>query len=423
MRIIHTSDWHLGQYFFTKSRAAEHQAFLSWLTGQVEQYQVDAIIVAGDIFDTTSPPSYARELYNQFIVRLQKTGCQLVILGGNHDSVATLNESRELLSYLNTQVIASVLEQPQQQVIVLNNRQGDAAAILCAIPFIRTRDVVTSQAGQSSGEKHLALQQAIADHYQQIYQLALNKRQEYAQPIPIIATGHLTTVGASTTDSVRDIYIGTLDAFPAQAFPPADYIALGHIHRPQIVAKSEHIRYSGSPIALSFDEAGQQKSVVLVEFQQANLQSITLLPVPEFQPMRLIKGDIAQIEAELAAFSDYSAERPIWLDIEVISQHYLNDVQRHIQQLVEPLPVEVVLLRRSKDLTRQSIQRQARETLSELTVNEVFERRLALDEPQTDDQQQRQQRIKHLFLNLADSLTDNQNKTAQQDDKTGGLLK
>lgn len=423
MRIIHTSDWHLGQYFFTKSRAAEHQAFLSWLTGQVEQYQVDAIIVAGDIFDTTSPPSYARELYNQFIVRLQKTGCQLVILGGNHDSVATLNESRELLSYLNTQVIASVLEQPQQQVIVLNNRQGDAAAILCAIPFIRTRDVVTSQAGQSSGEKHLALQQAIADHYQQIYQLALDKRQEYAQPIPIIATGHLTTVGASTTDSVRDIYIGTLDAFPAQAFPPADYIALGHIHRPQIVAKSEHIRYSGSPIALSFDEAGQQKSVVLVEFQQANLQSITLLTVPEFQPMRLIKGDIAQIEAELAAFSDYSAERPIWLDIEVISQHYLNDVQRHIQQLVEPLPVEVVLLRRSKDLTRQSIQRQARETLSELTVNEVFERRLALDEPQTDDQQQRQQRIKHLFLNLADSLTDNQNKTAQQDDKTGGLLK
>ena len=423
MRIIHTSDWHLGQYFFTKSRAAEHQAFLSWLTGQVEQYQVDAIIVAGDIFDTTSPPSYARELYNQFIVRLQKTGCQLVILGGNHDSVATLNESRELLSYLNTQVIASVLEQPQQQVIVLNNRQGDAAAILCAIPFIRTRDVVTSQAGQSSGEKHLALQQAIADHYQQIYQLALDKRQEYAQPIPIIATGHLTTVGASTTDSVRDIYIGTLDAFPAQAFPPADYIALGHIHRPQIVAKSEHIRYSGSPIALSFDEAGQQKSVVLVEFQQANLQSITLLTVPEFQPMRLIKGDIAQIEAELAAFSDYSAERPIWLDIEVISQYYLNDVQRHIQQLVEPLPVEVVLLRRSKDLTRQSIQRQARETLSELTVNEVFERRLALDEPQTDDQQQRQQRIKHLFLNLADSLTDNQNKTAQQDDKTGGLLK
>lgn len=418
MRIIHTSDWHLGQYFFTKSRAAEHQAFLIWLTEQAEQYQVDAIIVAGDVFDTTSPPSYARELYNQFVVRLQKTGCQLVILGGNHDSVATLNESRELLSYLNTQVIASVLEQPEQQVIVLNNRQGEAAAILCAIPFIRSRDVVTSLAGQSANEKQQALQHAIADHYQKIYQLALDKRRQYAHPLPIIASGHLTTVGASTTDSVRDIYIGTLDAFPAQAFPPADYIALGHIHRPQIVAKSEHIRYSGSPITLSFDEAGQQKSVVLVEFQQASLQSITLLAVPEFQPMRLIKGDISQIEAELSAFADYQGERPIWLDIEVISRRYLNDVQCKIQQLVETLPVEVVLLRRSKDLTRPSMQRQQRETLSELTVSEVFERRLALDEPQNDNDQQRQQRIRNLFLSLTESLSD-----VQHNDKSTGLAK
>ncbi|WP_159564171.1 exonuclease subunit SbcD [Budvicia diplopodorum] len=417
MRIIHTSDWHLGQYFFTKSRAAEHQAFLSWLTLQVEQHQVDAIIVAGDIFDTTSPPSYARELYNQFIVRLQKTGCQLVILGGNHDSVATLNESRELLTYLNTQVIASVLEQPQRQVIVLNNRQGEPAAILCAIPFIRTRDIVTSQAGQSVSEKHHALQQAIADHYQQIYQLALDTRRAYSQPLPIIATGHLTTVGASTSDSVREIYIGTLDAFPAQAFPPADYIALGHIHRPQTVAKSEHIRYSGSPIALSFDEAGQQKSVVLAEFQQDNLAAVTLLAVPEFQPMRLIKGDIKQIETELAAFAHYQGERPVWLDIEVVSQHYLNDVQRQIQQWAEPLPVEVVLLRRSKDSSHRSIQRQARETLAELTVNDVFERRLALDEPQSDDDRQRQHRIKHLFLNLVDSVAND----AESTDKTGGL--
>lgn len=418
MRIIHTSDWHLGQYFFTKSRAAEHQAFLYWLAEQVEQHQIDAIIVAGDIFDTTSPPSYARELYNQFIVRLQKTGCQLVILGGNHDSIATLNESRELLSYLNTQVIASVLEQPEQQVIVLHDHQGQAAAILCAIPFIRTRDIVTSHAGQSANEKHQALQQAMADHYQHIYQLALNKRQQYAQPLPIIATGHLTTVGASTTDSVRDIYIGTLDAFPAQAFPPADYIALGHIHRPQIVAKSEHIRYSGSPIALSFDEAGQEKSVVLVEFQQATLLSVTLLAIPEFQPMRLIKGDITQIEAELSTFADYRGERPVWLDIEIISPHYLNNVQRQIQQLVESLPVEIVLLRRSKDLARQSIQRQERETLSELTVNEVFERRLALDDPQNDGDSQRQHRIRNLFINLADSLND-----TQHDDKLGSLDK
>lgn len=406
MRIIHTSDWHLGQYFFTKSRAAEHAEFLRWLTEKVTEHQVDAIIVAGDVFDTTSPPSYARELYNQFIVGLQPTGCQLVVLGGNHDSVAMLNESRELLTYLNTRVIASVAQQPEQQLIVLNNAQGEPGALVCAIPFIRARDVLSSQAGQSGSEKQQALLEAISQHYQQIYQLAKDKQQQYTKHLPIIVTGHLTTVGASTSDSVRDIYIGTLDAFPAQAFPPADYIALGHIHRPQKVAKSEFIRYSGSPIPLSFDESGQEKSVVLVEFAAQAEPQITLLTVPQFQPMRLIKGDIDEIKLALESFRHQQQQKIIWLDIEVDSRLYLNDIQRQIQQIADQLPVEVILLRRSKALTQQAIQRQEKETLSELTVSEVFERRLVLDDDENQSTQQQHQRVRQLFHSLIEEMAD-----------------
>ncbi|TQS90500.1 exonuclease subunit SbcD [Limnobaculum zhutongyuii] len=406
MRIIHTSDWHLGQYFFTKSRAAEHAEFLRWLTEKVTEHQVDAIIVAGDVFDTTSPPSYARELYNQFIVGLQPTGCQLVVLGGNHDSVAMLNESRELLTYLNTRVIASVAQQPEQQLIVLNNAQGEPGALVCAIPFIRARDVLSSQAGQSGSEKQQALLEAISQHYQQIYQLAKDKQQQYTKHLPIIVTGHLTTVGASTSDSVRDIYIGTLDAFPAQAFPPADYIALGHIHRPQKVAKSEFIRYSGSPIPLSFDESGQEKSVVLVEFAAHAEPQITLLTVPQFQPMRLIKGDIDEIKLALESFRHQQQQKIIWLDIEVDSRLYLNDIQRQIQQIADQLPVEVILLRRSKALTQQAIQRQEKETLSELTVSEVFERRLVLDDDENQSTQQQHQRVRQLFHSLIEEMAD-----------------
>lgn len=120
MRILHTSDWHLGQNFYSKSRAAEHQAFLDWLLETAQSHQVDAIIVAGDIFDTGSPPSYARELYNRFVVNLQQTGCHLVVLAGNHDSVATLNESRDILAFLNTTVVASAGHAPQ----VLSQRDG-----------------------------------------------------------------------------------------------------------------------------------------------------------------------------------------------------------------------------------------------------------------------------------------------------------
>ncbi|CAI1009162.1 Nuclease sbcCD subunit D [Serratia quinivorans] len=410
MRLIHTSDWHLGQYFFTKSRAAEHQAFLRWLIEQIEQQQVDALIVAGDLFDTGSPPSYARELYNRFVVDLQRTGCQLVVLGGNHDSVATLNESRELLSCLNTTVIANAQSETEQQILVLNQRDGQPGAVLCAIPFLRPRDLLTSRAGESGVQKQQALQEAIADHYQRLYQAACARRDALGLALPIVATGHLTTVGVTTSDSVRDIYIGTLDAFPAQAFPPADYIALGHIHRAQNVAKSEHIRYSGSPIPLSFDELGKAKSVFMVDFSAGALQQVTALEIPSFQPMQLIKGDLAQIEQQLQQFADYQGELPVWLDIEVATQDYLSDIQRRIQLLADQLPVEVVLLRRSKEQRRQAIEQQDKETLNELSVNEVFERRLA-QEPEMAEE--RRQRMNQMFQQVVESVRHNDQEPSQ----------
>lgn len=410
MRIIHTSDWHLGQHFFTKSRAAEHQAFLHWLIEQIKENQVDALIIAGDIFDTGSPPSYARELYNRFVVELQATNCQLVVLGGNHDSVSTLNESRGLLSYLNTTVISCASSNLDRQVIILRDRQNQPAALLCAIPFLRPRDLVTSQAGESGGQKQLALQEAIAAHYQALYQRAVELRTELGLPLPIIATGHLTTVGVTTSDSVRDIYIGTLDAFPAQAFPPADYIALGHIHRAQQVAKTEHIRYSGSPIALSFDELSKEKSVYLVEFIQQTLASVIPLFIPQFQPMQLIKGDLAQIEQQLAKFSDHQG-LPVWLDIEVATRDYLTDIQRRIQALAAELPVEVVLLRRSKEQRNNSIERQEKETLNELSVTDVFERRLALE---ADLAEPRQERMRQMFNQVVEDITQGKDGAEEQ---------
>jgi len=380
MRIIHTADWHLGQFFYTKSRAAEHQAFLDWLLEQAEAQQADVIIVAGDIFDTGSPPSYARELYNRFVVNLQQTGCQLVVLGGNHDSVATLNESRELLACLNTRVIAAADDDISQQVLLLNKRDGQPGALLCAIPYLRPRDIMHSQSGQSGRDKQQSLLQAITDHYQRCWQEAVTQRAALDLPLPIIATGHLTTMGVTKSDAVRDIYIGTLDAFPADAFPPADYIALGHIHRAQRVAGSEHIRYSGSPIPLSFDELGKEKSVFVVDFTDGALGLVTALPIPRFQPMRMIKGSLEEIEQQLAALEPDPQGKRIWLDIEIVTDDWLSELQRRIQEMTEPLPVEVVLIRRSREQRERVIARQNNETLNELSVEEVFARRLLLEE-------------------------------------------
>ena len=394
MRILHTSDWHLGQNFYSKSRAAEHQAFLDWLLASAQEHDVDAIIVAGDIFDTGSPPSYARELYNRFVVQLQQTRCRLVVLAGNHDSVATLNESRDILAFLNTTVVANAGHAP----FILPLRDGTPGAIFCPVPFLRPRELVTSQAGHSGGEKQQLLLSAISDYYQQQYQLACELRGDRA--LPSIASGHVTTVGASKSDAVREIYIGTLDAFPANRFPPADYIALGHIHRAQVVGGCEHIRYSGSPIPLSFDETGKNKSVNLVTFANGCLKDVTPLIVPVTQPLAVLKGDFASISAQLNQWQNNDQQPSAWLDIEVTSDEYMHDIQRKIQAQTETLPVEVLLVRRSRAQRDRILAGAQRETLSELQVEDVFARRLALETLEATQQQ----RLEQLFNETLHSL-------------------
>lgn len=374
MRILHTSDWHLGQHFMGKTRLAEHQAFLQWLIGQIRQHAIDAVLVAGDLFDTGTPPSYARELYNNFVVAIQATGARLVLLGGNHDSTAVLGESRELLACLNTRVVSCLAD---AGVMPLHDRQGQVGALLCAIPFLRARDLMSSQAGQGLVEKQQSLQQAIADTYQALYQQACDLRRQHGA-VPLIATGHLTTVGAQMSESVRDIYIGTLEAFPASAFPAFDYIALGHIHKPQKVAALEHIRYCGSPLALSFDESGQQKEVLLVELGNGALQGVSVLPVPCFQPMQSVRGSLATLEQALQqAAAAGTPEKPVWLDITVSIDGYLSDLHAPIRKMTEHLPVEVLRIHRERQAQAPALRRRAQETLIELTPIDVFKHRLA----------------------------------------------
>lgn len=378
MRILHTSDWHLGQHFMGKTRQAEHQAFCAWLIEQVRVHEVDALLIAGDIFDTGAPPSYAREQYNRFIVELRSTGCELVVLGGNHDSVAMLGESKTLLAQLDTRVIPGVCEELSEQLLVLKKRDGTPGALLCAIPFIRPRDVLQSQAGQSAQDKQLSLQQAIQQHYQDLYALALALRDELGGDLPIIASGHLTTVGASASESVREIYVGSLEAFPTSAFPPAAYIALGHIHRPQKVGGLEHIRYCGSPIPLSFDEARQQKEVLLVELDGSGLRDVTALPVPRFQPLLSLRGSLKELQQAIAEAAQQGRdELPVWLEVQVSTDDYLSDLQLRIAALCEGLPVEVLRIRRERGTAVAALQGQAKETLDELSAEEVFAQRLS----------------------------------------------
>lgn len=408
MRILHTSDWHLGQHFMGHSRQAEHQALIDWLLIQTQTHAVDAVLLAGDIFDTGAPPSYARELYNQLIVRLHDAGVALLLLAGNHDSVSVLDESRELLGYLGTQVISSTGDDAQHVITLpLRAAEQTPGCIVCALPFIRPRDVQQSQAAQSAQDKQQALQTAIAATYQRVYAAAQQKQAQLlastGQHLPIIATGHLTTVGASSNESVREIYVGALEAFPTNAFPPASYIALGHIHKPQLVGGLEHIRYSGSPIALGFDEARQTKQVLLIDVNADGLQTVTALPVPVFQPMASITGKLAQMPELLkSASAQARSDLPVWLEVTVQEDDYLTDLTARVQAMAESLPVEILRIKRQRGTATAQLGSEARESLDELSPLDVFERRLAQERLELPLQAALTERYRQVLHSLSD---------------------
>ncbi|PYE38766.1 exonuclease SbcCD subunit D C-terminal domain-containing protein [Psychrobacter fozii] len=274
LTILHTSDWHLGRRLYGRMRYEEFEAFLSWLEETISTQKVDVLIVAGDIFDTMTPSNRAQALYFEFLGRVSKSCCQhVVIVAGNHDSPTFLDAPSQVLKFLNVHVIGTACDDLTNEVLVLDNVDGTPHCIIAAVPYLRDRDVRSSSAGESADSKDANVIKGIRAHYDEVASIVKSKQSElvemYQRHIPIIATGHLFAAGGTTTDDdgVRELYVGSLGKISAEMFDESfDYVALGHLHVPQRVGGREHIRYSGSPIAMGFGEAKQQKQVLLVKF-------------------------------------------------------------------------------------------------------------------------------------------------------------
>ncbi|MDN5566575.1 MAG: exonuclease SbcCD subunit D C-terminal domain-containing protein [Psychrobacter sp.] len=274
LTILHTSDWHLGRRLYGRLRYEEFEAFLNWLQETISARQVDVLIVAGDIFDTMPPSNKAQALYYEFLGKVSTLCCQhIVIVAGNHDSPTFLDAPSNVLKFLNVHVIGTACEDLNDEVLVLKNSDKEPLCIIAAVPYLRDRDVRGSSAGESADSKDASVIAGIRSHYDSVAQIAKDNQRQlskvHKRHIPIIATGHLFAAGSKTTDDdgVRELYVGNLGKISAEMFDDCfDYVALGHLHVPQRVGGCEHIRYSGSPIAMGFGEARQQKQVLLIQF-------------------------------------------------------------------------------------------------------------------------------------------------------------
>ena len=385
MKILHTSDWHIGRTLYGRKRYEEFEAFLTWLAETIQQNGIDALLVAGDVFDTSAPSNRAQELYYRFLCRVAASSCRhVVVVAGNHDSPSFLNAPKELLKALDVYVVGNSTDSPEDEVLVLRNEQDAPELIVCAVPYLRDRDIRVAEAGESVEDKERKLIAGIRTHYATVAALAEQKGEELGADIPIVGTGHLFTAGGQTVDGdgVRELYVGSLAHVTAGIFPACfNYLALGHLHVPQKVNGSETIRYSGSPLPMGFGEAKQQKSVCQIEFH-STAASVQLIDVPVFQRLERIKGDWDGISNRILELSATDSQG--WLEVIYDGIEVIGDLRERLEAAISGTQMEILRTKNNRIIDRVLGQTHEEETLDDLNVDEVFERCLAVHEVPED---------------------------------------
>ena len=381
MKILHTSDWHLGQALYGRKRHEEFRLFLEWLAQTLREESVDVLLVAGDIFDSGLPSNQAQSLYYRFLCEAAKGPCRHIVLtAGNHDSPSFLDAPQAILQALDVHVIGHALA-PEKEVLLLNDANGCPALVICAVPFLRDRDLYRIGIEDGTDERDALLARGMHEHYRICAEKAESLRAEYASrfpsssPLPVVAMGHLFAAGGSVAegDGVRDLRIGSLGQISTDIFSPTfDYVALGHLHGPQKVNKEERIRYSGSPLPMGFGEAGRPKSVCLVEFD-GRTPSVRTLPVPLFQKMEKISGDLPAIEARMKELAELG--EPVWLEVLYTGSGIVSDLRERLLEKAGP-KLEILRVGTAHSLNAPSSEEDLGTALEDMSVFDVFRRRL-----------------------------------------------
>ncbi len=342
-KIIHSSDWHLGARLHDQSRHQDHAHFLAWLRSTLAAQRPDALVIAGDIFDSSLPGAAAQQQYYDFLGDLaEDQSCgSVVIVAGNHDSPSLLSAPSALLRRLQVHVIGAgpAFDADKSPLILRLPSRDEIGLIIGAIPFLRERDLRQSQAGESSEEIDRNIRAGLRRYFTEVFNLAQAARQGTE---PIILTAHLS-LGKPELDadgSERKTYIGKLESAPMSLVPDGvDYLALGHIHKPQAVGQA-HFCYSGSPLPMSFAEAGQQKRLVEVSWENGE-RRMRDINIPSFRLLSRLRGDWDAICRDVAALkSSLSSDTtPLWLEITVYSSTRLVDLENRIDSLLHGSPL------------------------------------------------------------------------------------
>ena len=299
MKLLHTSDWHLGQSLNHYDRSFEHAAFLSWLLDTLEQERIDTLLIAGDVFDNANPSSASQSQLYKFLTQARSRVPQLgiVMTAGNHDSPGRMEAPAPFLSLLDAYVVGQTGMAGggvdfNRIVVPLKNRQGSVSAWCIAMPFLRPGDLPRVD---GAADSYLA---GIERIYAQAYAFAAEKR---CAGQAIVALGHChITGGRVSTDSERPIVIGGSEALPTSIFDAGiAYVALGHLHLAQKVGGDTTRRYCGSPLPMSFSEIDYPHQVVVVELDGENVANTQEIRIPRSVDLMRVPRQAAPLDEVL----------------------------------------------------------------------------------------------------------------------------
>lgn len=392
MRILHTADWHLGHTLHQQSRHEEHAAFLAWLTELVAVEAVDALLIAGDVFESANPPTRALQLYYQTLMDLRAVhpDLDIIVIGGNHDSAPRLDAPGPLWRSLGVHVVGGLPRLPDgaldldRLILPLRDADGAVAAWVVAMPFLRPSDLprIDPQSVQDP------LIEGVATLYERAFAAA---QARCAPDQALIAMGHCYMADTKLSEnSERKVLGGNQHALTWRIFPEAvQYVALGHLHFAQPV-HAEHIRYCGSPIPLSMAEAGYTHQVVIADFEAGALTTITPHPIPRVVPMLRLPADgparLTDVIAALEALPDAPGEMAHWqrpfLEVSVVLDAPDPTLRSRVERALEGKAPRLVSLKVIHDHDGGSLADQAPEAdLSRMTPEEVFRRKWARSAP------------------------------------------
>ena len=299
MKILHTSDWHIGKQLHKYDLSEDLALFFNWLIDYIKTEQIDVLLVSGDVFDQANPSQAAFKQYYDLLKQLITLDCKIILTGGNHDSPAVLNAPKELLKAFDITVIGGAPDGVSE--LFIEVEKNNEKLIVAAVPFLKDRDIRKSVAGETYATKIEQIKEGLKQYFKDVN----SYYEERHAGQPFIVMGHLYAQGSQLSESERDIQIGNQAGMEASFFgDQPDYVALGHIHKPQVVSATNNVQYCGSPIAFSFSEKSDVKQVNVITLENNEITAVEYVKIPKYRNLVAFEGSFDEVYDKVFAYKE-----------------------------------------------------------------------------------------------------------------------